>query len=82
MSLARGAIVFCLFFAVQPNLAESDDASEAYKAVDSLQTKDEFDGEFLEVLGSIEAEEDEWFEIFLSTIDEAEEECITQSDYE
>jgi hypothetical protein len=79
MLLARGAVVFCLFFAVQPNLAVSDDASEA---VDSLQTKDILDAGFLEVLGSIEAEEDEWFEIFLSTIDEAEEEYITQSDYE
>ena len=50
---------------LQQGLAETYDATQA-------NTDEELDEEFLEVLGSVEANGDEWFEIFLSIIDEAE----------
>lgn len=33
---------------------------------------DELDEEFLEILGSFESEEDDWYDFFWSTIDETE----------
>ena len=66
MLLVRCATGLCLIFLLQQSLAETEVVSEA-------SVNEELDEEFLEVLGSIDAEEDEWFEIFLSTIDEVDE---------
>ncbi len=62
---------------LQQGLAETYDATQA-------NTDEELDEEFLEVLGSVEADGDEWFEIFLSIIDEAEigEEITVDVEYE
>lgn len=66
MLLVRCATGLYLIFLLQQSLAETEVVSEA-------SVNEELDEEFLEVLGSIDAEEDEWFEIFLSTIDEVDE---------
>ena len=62
---------------LQQGLAETYDASQA-------NTDEELDEELLEVLGSVEADGDEWFEIFLSIIDETEidEEITVDAEYE
>lgn len=51
---------------LQQSFAETEKVPET-------STGEELDEEFLEVLGSVDAEGDEWFEIFLSTIDEVDE---------
>ena len=50
------ALCFVIFF--QPAWAETIEGTE------------ELDEEFLEILGSFEAEEDDWYDFFLSTMDE------------
>ena len=62
---------------LQQGLAETNHASQTI-------TDEDLDEEFLEVLGSVEANGDEWFEIFISIIDEAEvdEEITVDSEYE
>ena len=77
MSLVKCTTSICLIFILQQGLAETYDASQA-------NTDEELDEEFLEVLGSVEANGDEWFEIFLSIIDEAEidEEITVDAEYE
>ena len=57
----RCVSLFLLIFFVQPIWAEEND-------------EEELDEEFLEILGSFEAEEDDWYDFFWSTIDETEEE--------
>ncbi len=74
MSLAKCASSLCLILMLQHVYAETDETSESID--------DDVDEEFLEVLGSIEADEDEWFDIFLSTIDEADEKYVTDTEYE
>ena len=41
---------------------------------ETYEDEEELDEEFLEILGSFEAEEDDWYDFFWSTIDETEEE--------
>ena len=51
-------LALCFVFLFQPSWAEED--------------AEELDEEFLEMLGSFEAEEDDWYDFFWSTIDETE----------
>ena len=39
-----------------------------------MEVEAELDEEFLEILGSFEAEEDDWYDFFWSTIDETQQE--------
>ena len=73
MSLAKYVFGVCLILIFQQSLAETDDVSE--------DDENELDEEFIEVLGLVEAEED-WFDIFLSTIDAAEKEGQFAEKYE
>ena len=41
---------------------------------ESSDDNEELDEEFLELLGSFEAEEDDWYDFFWSTIEETEQE--------
>ena len=75
MLLVRYATCLCLIFSFQQGIAETENTTN--NSID-----EELDGEFLEVLGSVEAEEDEWFDIFLSTIDEANEDSTARAEYE
>ena len=75
MLRVRCAVVLFLICVLQLGLAETDEVSEA--TVD-----EELDEEFLEVIGAIEAEDDEWFDIFLATIDEADEVSTAEIAYE
>ena len=71
MLLAKYVAGFCLIVFVQHSFAETVETNE-----------DEIDEEFIEILGSIEEENDDWFELFLSTIDEGEEEQLSETNYE
>lgn len=71
MLLDKCVIGLCLILIVQHSFAETLDKNE-----------DELDGEFLEILGLIEEENEDWFEFFLSTIDEVEEEQLSETNYE
>ena len=75
MSLVKYANGMCLILLLQQTFAATEEISGDV-------TADELDEEFLEFIGSVEAEEDEWFELFLSTIDEADEENITETEHE
>ncbi len=44
---------------------------------ESMDVEVELDEEFLEILGSFEAEEDDWYDFFWSTIDETQQESTT-----
>jgi len=57
MSQARYVVGLCLIFIFQQSSAETNRS-------ENILEKNELDEEFLEVLGSVEAEEDKWFEIF------------------
>ena len=70
MLLVKCAIGFCLIVIVQYSFAETLDSTE-----------DELDEEFIEILGSIEEDNEGWFDLFLSTIDE-EEEQLSETNYE
>ena len=72
MLLVRCATGLCLIFLLQQSLAETETVSEA-------STDKELDEEFLEIMGSVDVEGDEWFEIFLSTIDEVDEDYPEQN---
>lgn len=54
-------LVLCFFY-VQPSWSET------------MEVEAELDEEFLEILGSFEAEEDDWYDFFWSTIDETQQE--------
>lgn len=58
MSRHSYVLVVCFIFNSSPNLAESN------------YDEDDIDEEFLEVLGSFEAKDDEWYDIFWPTIEE------------
>ncbi len=53
-------LVLCVIYIFQSVWAETVDDTE------------ELDEEFLEMLGSFEAEEEDWYDFFWSTLDEAE----------
>lgn len=72
MLLVRCATGLCLIFLLQQSLAETETVSEA-------STDKELDEEFLEIMGSVDVEGDEWFEIFLSTIDEVDKDYPEQN---
>ena len=71
MLLAKGVAGLCLTFFAQHSFAETNEPVD-----------DELDQEFIEILGSIDDDDEDWFEYFLTTIDEAEEEQLTETDYE
>ena len=49
---------------------------------ESSDDSEELDEEFLELLGSFEAEEDDWYDFFWSTVEETEQENTTDVEYE
>ena len=57
MSRHNYILMVCFIFSSSPNLAETN------------YDEDGIDEEFLEVLGSFEAEDDEWYEMFWETIE-------------
>lgn len=63
-------LAICFVFFIQSSWAETNDVDE------------ELDEEFLEILGSFEAEEDDWYDFFWSTIDETEPESTTDVENE
>ena len=62
---------FCLIFIFQNCFAETVEEND-----------EEIDKEFLEILGTIEEESDDWFELFLLAIDEIEAEQFSQTNYD
>ncbi len=62
---ASYVLALCFFFYVQSGWSETMDVEA------------ELDEEFLEILGSFEAEEDDWYDFFWSTIDETQQESTT-----
>lgn len=63
-------LALCFVFYVQSNLAET------------IEVDEELDEEFLEILGSFEAEEDDWYDFFWSTVEETEQESTTDVENE
>lgn len=63
-------LALCIVYIFQSAWAETVDNAE------------ELDEDFLEMLGSFEAEDDDWYDFFWSTIDESEQAETQNEEYE
>jgi len=63
-------LVVCFIFNSPPSSAEANNDA------------DDIDEEFLEILGSFEVEDDEWYDIFWSTIEETMQEGTANQENE